>query len=331
MKDLIIGDLHGRKNNIDKVKIVLEECAKLAIDCDRTILLGDIFHEKAYLRTEIVNLYLQYFKKWPSELHLLVGNHDYSNSIECKIHALEVFKDISNVFVHDKFFVEPNTNTIFTQFVHNNEILIDFLLIKQAKEKYILYGHNGIDGCAYSSGSFEQSSLKKEHFKGLKRVFMGHIHKPQSFDNITYVGTPFTKDYGEANEIKRVIIYDHKTDQTQDIFLPIPMHKVLKYEIKSVRGLAKINKELKELNTTNIKLIIDAPKSVAKKIELESFEIPIDSLKVESTEEAKEAKSISETLTTEEMCDEYLKGLDTEFIFEELSELNREILKEARL
>ena len=100
--------------------------------------------------------------------------------------------------------------------------------------------------------------------------------------------------------------------------------------LNTLKDIKNINKELKEVNNNNVKLCIKAPKSIAKKISVSSFEIPIDSLKIEQTKEKVERQTISEILTEEEMTLEYLKIMDTEFDVNDLKMLSDEILEEAR-
>lgn len=331
MKDLVVGDLHGRKNNIEKVEQVLKECRALAVECDRTILLGDIFDEKAYLRTEIADLYKKYFSDWPNELIILVGNHDYSNSTECKVHSLELFKGIPNVTIVDQMRLDFKTNSLFMPYRHNNEEVLKFLTnVPMACQKDItIYGHQGIDGCQYSSGSFEKSPLKKDHFKPFKRVFMGHIHKTQEIANVVYVGTPFTKDYGEANETKHVAIFTHESNHVNYVSLNVPRHLIFKYEITSIKDLKKIKEELQAVKNDLLRLVIRAPETVAKKVKAAMFDVPIDSLKVESIKEKTERTSISEHMGYNDMCKQYLQTMQTDFDINELAELSQKIIEKV--
>lgn len=330
MKDLIVGDLHGRKNNIDKIEQTLKETRALAAECDRTIFLGDIFDEKGYLRTEVVNLYLRYLSDWPGLVVILVGNHDYSNSIECKIHALEVFKHIKNVKVIDNLMYDIKAQSVYLPYRHDNTDIIRFLKDIPIKDELVVYGHVGIDGCQYSSGSFEKSSLKKDHFKEFKRVFLGHIHKPQDFNQITVVGTPFTKDYGEARESKHVAIYNSETNETTYVPLNVPKHLIFQYEITSLKDLKKIKEELKDVKNDCVRLVIKAPESIAKKVKAASFDIPIDSLKIEIIKEKVEKTNISEVLSFNAMCKQYLSTIQGEFDLNELSALSDKILEQAK-
>ena len=89
------------------------------------------------------------------------------------------------------------------------------------KSKNHVIGHFGFDGCI-SNGHYKyESYVKKKHFKK-KLAFLGHIHKPQVYDNVHVLGTQYSTTFGEANAKKMVTeLLIHRDGNIEVIRKPI--------------------------------------------------------------------------------------------------------------
>jgi len=325
MRILIVGDLHSKKSNLDRVEVVLQECLSLAQDADITIFLGDLLDGKNIIRGESLNLYLKYFKEWPHLIKIIVGNHDYFNSVECKDHSLQIFDSIKrSVHIVDKVDeIFYGCGALLIPYHHD----LDEFKKKLKKDEY-LFMHQGVDGCLYSSGESEKSDLKSSDLKQYKRVIAGHIHRRQQFGNIYYVGSPFTQNFGESGEDKGIIILDTETNEIKEIDLDIPKHLVVDYQLATMDDIKELKKQLKKYKNKIIQLRINCPESLAPKIKKSLFK-GIDSLKTIPIKEDRKVL-INPTLSNVEMMRIYIENMETNLNKEGLIELNNSILEKVK-
>jgi len=75
-----------------------------------------------------------------------------------------------------------------------------------AYSRHVLFIHEDVRGAEYGNiGTVSKVELSVEVFKDWDIVFNGHIHKPQTYDNIVMIGSPIITDWGEAGEEKRFL------------------------------------------------------------------------------------------------------------------------------
>jgi predicted phosphodiesterase len=336
-KILIIGDLHGKKSNLDTIRVVLTKCKLLASKCDRTVLLGDLNDSKAIIRSEILRLYIEFFENWPTLVDICVGNHDYENSIECKGHSLESLKKVNRVSVHD--ICRGQAHRFYIPYMPEKEFISIFSTISIPAQS-VVFMHQDMKWCKYSEQTPTRSIIDSSMFTRCKRVFSGHIHLAQERDNIVYVGTPYTESFKESGDEKSVIIYDDSTDKMIRIPLPgVPKHITLKYMIQSLEDIINIKKDLKDklsdkdntwIKSLITRVIISAPEEIYAKVKKSLFiDYPI-SLKTEKISTANKDIQISEIASNNDIIEAYLKQLDLkDDILSSVLKINRSILKEV--
>lgn len=328
MRQLIIGDIHCRKQSIDTVNEVLTKCSKLATKCDVTIFTGDVNDTKANLRSETVELLLSHFSKWPTPIIVYLGNHDYNNAMECTSHSLEFLKLVDNVTLVEKpmeidgdFYVPYMPEDRFIEFMRNTNIA--------AKNIFL---HQDMDWAKYNSGQLTGSVIKADLFKDFNRVFVGHIHLAQEFGNIIYVGTPYTESFKESDEQKRVIVYDKSQDKVLSVPLGVKQHTTYEYSIEKLEDLKEIKKDLKSKITKDqiVRVFIHAPEAIAPKIKRSQFKgLDIEQLKPKPIITKKELE-IEESMTNAEMMEIYLSQLDIpKELCDTVKKHNSDILTEA--
>lgn len=80
---------------------------------------------------------------------------------------------------------------------------------KPNRHKDILLFHLDLKKALYNNqGSTSENDLtiKDVNVHRFKYCIGGHLHLPQQFGNVYYVGSPFTHDFGEVNQIKRYLV-----------------------------------------------------------------------------------------------------------------------------
>ena len=184
-------------------------------------LIGDphITHKSLDRATEL-NALLEYFKTSKLFHTIIVGNHDYFN-LECEGHSLEALKLLPNVLVID----EPTNDEdfVFIPYMHDQQKL-KATIAKFVNPKKTLIGHLELSQFDFGNGHICTTGLSVTDVAGFKRVISGHFHKYQTQGNLTYLGTPFSHSFGEANQVKYLGMYDSVTDELKIAETPFPKH-----------------------------------------------------------------------------------------------------------
>jgi hypothetical protein len=257
----IIGDPHITPKSLDKGIRLFQTVEELGLP---TIWLGDMLDTKEVIRGKCLNLLYENFSKSKLQHIILVGNHDWFN-LECQDHSLKSLTSLPNVRVIDKIEFHPNLPFVFFPYIHDKTKLKE-QLSKIQDPKLIAFGHFEVSGFDFGNGHLcEDGVIVHDDFKGFKRVISGHFHKLQQTGNFTYLGTPFSHSFGEANQDKVIGIYDLPNDQLTLQPTDFPRHISLKVDL-SKKGSDKKIKDFLAGNEENlIRLqLFGNPEDVAK-------------------------------------------------------------------
>lgn len=319
---LMIADIHAKLNNLDVTKECLLQTREIARQADYTLFMGDQYHHKANIRSECQTLFLDILQDWPHRVGLIAGNHDYEN-FECQGHALTPFFRLENVDVFSSpLLLTPEIGVI--PFCRDEKVFLEAL--DELKGARIICAHQGIDGFSYSNSTPSKSTVTLENLRGFHRVFLGHIHKPQEKDNVMYIGSPFTQDFAEANEKKRVIIYDMHNDTIKEFALDLPQHYVIYAVVGSKADANKI--EIPGPDKAHVKLILRGTKDVLDKINKHSLHREDINLQKEYLNDNKQIK-IKENLDRNKMIETYIDNLVTDLDKVALNNISQIVLKKV--
>lgn len=230
----IIGDPHITPKSLDKGTRLFQIVEELG---NPTIWLGDFLDTKEVIRGKCLNLLYDNFSK--SKLHhiILVGNHDWFN-LECQDHSLKSLASLPNVRIIDKVERHPKLPFVFFPYIHDKTLLKD-QLSQVHDPNLIVFGHFEVSGFDFGNGHLcEDGIITHKDFEGMKRVISGHFHKLQQTGNFTYLGTPFSHSFGEANQDKVIGIYELSSDTLELIPTEFPRHISMKVDL-SKRGAEK--------------------------------------------------------------------------------------------
>lgn len=217
MKYLVVGDLHCKPDNLDKVQelFTLVEGFGLPV-----IWLGDQLDTKEVIRGRCLNTLYNYLKTSKLNHTLLIGNHCYFN-LDCEDHSQQVLKDLPNVTIVDELMeIAPRIYAL--PYIHDQDILKKTL--KSIPKDTTIFGHFEVTGFDFGNGYICDTGTSPKEFKKFKRVISGHFHKYASSGNFTYLGTPFSHSFGEANQEKYLGVFDSETDSMDLQETPFPKH-----------------------------------------------------------------------------------------------------------
>jgi DNA repair exonuclease SbcCD nuclease subunit len=227
-KFLIIGDIHfGNKNNdlniIERQKMFFNFIKDYVIknDIKDIILLGDVFHNRTYLKINIINEALKIIKDLSeqSNVYILCGNHDVYSKTDNSINSLTIFSNLKNVFIID---LEP----VILKTKYNSFLFVPYFSIKEDEIKFyeniknrnydiFFENYGGIDKMILVTHTsiIENPETDDDRFcvdldslKRFYKVFNGDIHIRKTFMNVYNVGSLMSFDFNDSFNTKGIYL-----------------------------------------------------------------------------------------------------------------------------
>jgi DNA repair exonuclease SbcCD nuclease subunit len=224
-KILITADIHihAHRNDVRRVEDGLNclrwiyETAR-DTDCCRVVLAGDFLHSRfslnAYAYAKACRLVSDFADQGLKTIFLL-GNHDMYFEDNWTVHSLVPIKDWALVadkpqtvdidgYPVDLLPYTPTPIRYLEGFKNPSPLLVSHLSVAEA----LL--HATCDILSVEDDSKEKEVISPDVFKPWNKTFLGHYHYGQRVgsDAVEYVGSPYQLTFGEANQTKRVVIYD---------------------------------------------------------------------------------------------------------------------------
>lgn len=220
-KFAVVGDLHITHKSLDRTKELFALVEEIGLP---VIWLGDMLDTKEVIRGKCFNLLLEYFMHSKLHHYVLVGNHDYFN-LECDAHALETFKMLPNVQVIDEP-TQINYHMVMFPYIHDRVVLTKELKRWEDPEA-TLFAHLDVEKFDYGNGHISTSGIPLSALNGFRNVISGHFHKYQREGNLTFLGTPMSKDFGESNQVKYLGMFDPDSGELKIASTDFPRHITL--------------------------------------------------------------------------------------------------------
>lgn len=205
MATLITADLHLNDNPRDQYRHDWFQLAlpsyikKYAID--RLLILGDLTEEKNrhsdWLVNQIVDTLFALGKLCP--VIILRGNHDYINP-EYPFFAFA--SRIQNV----TWINRPRELGYELWLPHTRDFENEWEIDRFSEFK-LIYAHNTFQN-ARSEHGFQLDGIPLSVFRKSNTVISGDVHVPQTLGPVTYVGAPYTIDFGDDFEPRVLRLYD---------------------------------------------------------------------------------------------------------------------------
>ena len=235
MTILVTGDIHLNDLPRDSyrhkfMEWLIEQCRKLKIE--KIILLGDICEEKDHHGAWIVNQVVDYIDQLSqhSDVLILRGNHDYISE------DVPFFK-FTDALRNVRWINQPlltNLSCGISLFLpHTNNYKKANWPLKQKCD--FVFAHQTFQGA--DVGARKLDGIPLSIFRKDARIISGDIHVPQTIGNLTYVGAPYTVDFGD-NYKGRVLLIDG--DKVKSIPYDGPQKRLI--EVKSFSDIKSLEK-----------------------------------------------------------------------------------------
>jgi len=212
---LVCSDLHMSDNPRDAYRFAfLEEKLPHLIKQHKVtevLLLGDLTEQKDYHGAKLVNRIVNGLDQVAhlAKLTILMGNHD---GAEPDSPFFEFLHRVPNI----TFISKPTRIEAAMYLPHSRDPKRDWKGLNFDGIK-IIFAHQTFAGAV---GSFGRK-LEGADLRWLPdvRIISGDVHVPQSFENLTYVGSPLTIDFGDDYE-GRVLLIEGASRKSIKIRLP---------------------------------------------------------------------------------------------------------------
>lgn len=278
--NIVIGDLHfGRySNDLKELEISLNYFRKFILPIIEKlnttfgaenvgiIQVGDVYDNRSLISTEIQDSILDTFEKISEKNIVIVdtGNHDKFNSI---ITTNRVLSYINNCIIVK----QP------TRFLTKSGKTVSVIPAMETKDKFAeviandepadyMFGHDDIAGFSHEGIVVtEEKSINISHLSKYKHAIIGHIHKPQTKNNVTYVGSAYHTRKNEWENKPQIMIINISDNSCRFIennvspkYLNIYLPDLLEMTVIDANNLIKNNRvsifvdDFNKINTIKI-------------------------------------------------------------------------------
>lgn len=233
---IVTSDLHFNINTLPissaalSAAIVKAEELKIPV-----IIAGDLNDTKAIIRAEVVNSLIELIRDARVRVYILVGNHDLINEKSSE-HSLNFLNLIHHVDVEPRIDFLSELGLWVIPYYSDSEKLKKDLSNIPIGSTVIM--HQGFLGAQMGDYIQDKTSIDPEVVKDFT-VISGHYHRHQTIGTVTYIGSPYTITFGEANDgPKGFLILNEDGTFTREI-LKLRKHVVYNWNLNDLSEPAK--------------------------------------------------------------------------------------------
>lgn len=228
-----ISDIHFNLNTLSIASKALRSALKKAEDLKVPLIIaGDLNDTKAIIRAEVANELINILENAKVVVYLLCGNHDLCNE-KGKEHGLNYLKTYTSVISSPVSISGFN----FVPYQASKEAFKEAI----SQFKGLVFCHQGIKGAFMGDYIRDDSSIDPDDIKDVK-IISGHYHKHQTVGPLTYIGSPYTVTFGEANDgPKGFLVVNSDGTFTREI-LDLRKHVILQVNCKELeKSIVSVN------------------------------------------------------------------------------------------
>lgn len=233
---VLISDIHFNINNITlaatALKMAISEADKLNVPL---VIAGDLHDTKAIIRAEVANVLIQTFQYTGVPTYIMVGNHDLINEKHHE-HGLNYLRPYV-IGVVDS--IAAHRGMLFIPYQSSPEKLK--AVLSDIPQGSIIIMHQGFLGANMGDYAQDKTSISPDLVKNYK-VFSGHYHRHQTIGTVTYIGSPFTHTFGEANDGPKGFLVINKDGTFTRKCINLPRHIIKNIEVND-NGVIILDKD----------------------------------------------------------------------------------------
>lgn len=214
-KWLLIGDPHAVVDELEDCRNLIRGICEVvrAERPDCVLFLGDQHHNHAIVHVDVMGFWRQAFSNITSEgvgVYALVGNHDMPGDGVSPNHAMMAYLNMPNVNIIS--FPVPVGDALLVPYMANPEYFRKEL--DDLKDYKVIFCHQTLVGSRYENGFIAHDGTSLDGFED--RFFVsGHIHTPQKYNNVVYVGAPRWRGFFDADVDRALTLWNVENDKAQ--------------------------------------------------------------------------------------------------------------------
>lgn len=211
MRILYVGDMHVTPEELADCQSLANLILRVVEDdhVERVVFLGDQYHTHGIVRVEVMGFWKRFLFELcgMTKVTMLVGNHDKPNDSAIEDHALMAHgEDVQVVSVPQ----DIARGIVAVPHMHDNEAFVE--TCNRLSKGNTLICHQTFDGGKYENGSYMKDGVDQKRVPQAS-IISGHIHTPQAFGKVWYVGAPRWRSLADAAATDRSIwVVDHDAD-----------------------------------------------------------------------------------------------------------------------
>jgi DNA repair exonuclease SbcCD nuclease subunit len=206
---LYVGDPHAVPEELDDCRALGQMVFDVAhvANVDAVVFLGDQTHTHAITHVAVLAFWRETFRMFKDagiRVIALVGNHDRPGTAGSELHTMMVFEDLCEVVAAPRVI----DGLLFVPYMDTGE---EFLAACRANPTRFVAGHNTFDGSKYENGMYAKDGIDVADIPQ-EQVLSGHIHTPQRFGKVWYIGAPRWRTLSDANIERAIWVVEHGED-----------------------------------------------------------------------------------------------------------------------
>jgi predicted phosphodiesterase len=239
MTAAVVGDLHANNKPRDQYRLDwMRRFIKWqeAWMPKQVILVGDLTDEKDRHSARLVNDVVDFVADLAlrSDVFIVAGNHDYEDA---PIPYFSFLSRLNGV----RFITKPMVKVLggvgqVLFLPHTRDYKRDWKDVNFDVDYHWIVAHNTFAGATLDNGHKISGGIPTSIFKRNKNIIAGDVHTPQQSGPVTYIGAPYTIDFGDDYEPRLFLIDD--TRRVRELPSKGPQKRLI--EIASPRQLSKV-------------------------------------------------------------------------------------------
>ena len=165
-------------------------------------------------------------------VHMIVGNHDILYRTTLEYSSAVLLEGKKNILAYDdpvEITLPDGTVIGMVPWIHKNNSEATIKFLENTESNYIM-GHLEIKGAQMLKGVRAEHGQEANVFSRFPKVFSGHFHHVNSYENIHYIGNTIQMNWGDYGEDRGYTILDTETGEHTLISNPFSPFQKLYYD-----------------------------------------------------------------------------------------------------
>ena len=206
---LNVGDPHAVPEELDDCRAlagyILDVARRERVD--RVHFAGDMHHTHALVHIGVVLFWKEFFRDLLTagfKVSAQVGNHDRAGDGSAQAHALLSYPEIT--VINEPLVLD---GVLYLPYYDDNDEFV--AACRRYSECSVAFVHQTFNGATYENGIYAQDGVDPNLIPQ-ETIISGHIHTPQKFGKVWYIGAPRWRTASDANVARAIWITEHADD-----------------------------------------------------------------------------------------------------------------------